>query len=147
MQLCIQKTNEHASVPVYSTDGAAAADLYACIPIGCQSIKIRPNETVVVDTGIAMAIPDGYVGLVFPRSGWATKRGLNLANCVGVIDSDYRGSIGVALKNNSDCDQEVRHNDRVAQIAIIPFMKCEFDVVDELDKTDRGSGGFGSTGH
>lgn len=146
VKINIKKTNEHATVPMYGTDGAAAADLFACIPQKWQRTTVPAGQTVVIDTGVAMAIPEGYVGLVFPRSGWATKQGLSLANCVGVIDSDYRGTIGVALHNHSDVNRIVQHGDRVAQIAIIPFMKCEFGVVDELDETERGAGGFGSTG-
>lgn len=146
MNLKIKKTNPQATIPTYGTDGAAGFDLHACITRGSQFVPIREGETRVIDTGIAVAIPHGYVGLVFPRSGWATKKGLTLANCVGVIDEDYRGTIGVALHNQSNTQQVVRHNDRVAQMAIIPFIKCEFDIVDELDDTERGEGGFGSTG-
>lgn len=141
----IKQTNEHAMVPTYGTAGAAAADLYACIPDQGE-VTIAPGETVVIDTGIAMAIPYGYVGLMFPRSGCATKRGLTLANCVGVIDSDYRGSIGVALHNQSKTPQTVQHGERISQIAIMPFDMSYFCIVDELPDTERGAGGFGSTG-
>lgn len=146
MPIKISKTSPFAITPRRGTSGAAGADLFACIPEGSQRIKIPAGSTALIDTGIAMAIPSGYVGLVFPRSGWAVKRGLTLANAVGVIDEDYRGSIKVGLHNQSKYEQTVEHDDRIAQIVIIPYMKSDFDIVDELDSTERGEGGFGSTG-
>ena len=139
----IKKLNESAIVPTYGSAAAAGADLYACTD---SDIVIAPGATVLVHTGVAMAIPDGYVGLVFARSGLATKRGLAPANKVGVIDSDYRGEIMVALHNHSAATQTVAHGERIAQIVFMPYAAADFDVVDELDSTDRGAGGFGSTG-
>ena len=144
IQIC--KTNEFATVPIRGTDGAAGADMFACIPEGSQQVKIPAGATVMIDTGVAIAIPHGYVGLLFPRSGWAIKKGLSLANAVGVIDEDYRGTIKVGLHNHSKWEQTVSHNDRVAQIVIMPYIKPDFDLVEKLDETARGDGGLGSTG-
>lgn len=142
-KLKIKKLNQNATVPVYSSEFAAGADLYACED---SDVTIPAGKTVLVHTGIAMAIPEGYVGLIFARSGLATKRGLAPANKVGVIDSDYRGEIMVALHNHSDEDKTVERGERIAQIAFIPFVSADFEVTDELDETVRGEGGFGSTG-
>ena len=142
MKLNIKKLNENAIIPTYGTEFSAGADLYN---LG-QPITIDPHKTVLVHTGIAVEIPKGYCGLIFARSGLATKRGLAPANKVGVIDADYRGEIMVALHNHSDEPALVAANERVAQLAIVPFLKAEFEVVDELSSTVRGEGGFGSTG-
>ncbi len=142
-ELKIKKLDQNATVPVYSSEFAAGADLYACEDV---TVVIPAGKTVLVHTGIAMAIPEGYVGLVFARSGLATKRGLAPANKVGVIDSDYRGEIMVALHNHSDEDKEIESGERIAQIAFVPFMSAKFELADELDATVRGEGGFGSTG-
>ena len=143
MKIPIKKLDNKAVVPTYGSTEAAGADLYANLN---EPVKIRGNETVLVGTGISLAIPNGYVGLIFPRSGWAVKRGLSLANCVGVIDSDYRGEIKVALHNHTGYSRTIGHGDRLAQIVFVPFMKSSFDIVDELGDTERGDGGFGSTG-
>ena len=137
------KLNENAIVPSYGTPFAAGADLYA-LPDG--DIEIKSGETVLIHTGIAMQIPDGYAGFIFARSGIATKRGLAPANKVGVIDSDYRGEIMVALHNHSDQIQEIASGERVAQMVIMPYVKADFTECDTLDDTTRGEGGFGSTG-
>lgn len=142
MKLNIKKLNENAIIPTYGTEFSAGADLYNLD----QPITIDPHKTVLVHTGIAVEIPEGYCGLIFARSGLATKRGLAPANKVGVIDADYRGEIMVALHNHSDEPALVAANERVAQLAIVPFLKAEFKVVDELSSTVRGEGGFGSTG-
>ena len=142
MKLNIKKLNENAIIPTYGTEFSAGADLYNLD----QPITIDPHKTVIVHTGIAVEIPEGYCGLIFARSGLATKRGLAPANKVGVIDADYRGEIMVALHNHSDEPALVAANERVAQLAIVPFLKAEFEVVDELSSTVRGEGGFGSTG-
>lgn len=142
MKLNIKKLNENAIIPTYGTEFSAGADLYNLD----QPITIDPHKTVLVHTGIAVEIPEGYCGLIFARSGLATKRGLAPANKVGVIDADYRGEIMVALHNHSDEPALVAANERVAQLAIVPFLKAEFEVVDELSSTVRGEGGFGSTG-
>ena len=145
MNVRIKKLSEKAIVPTYGTPYAAGADLYACID---ETIEIKPGETKMVGTGLAMEIPDGYVGLVFARSGLACKKGLAPANKVGVIDSDYRGEIKVALHNhNSSGDAlPVEAGERIAQISIVPYLKAEFELADELEETDRGEKGFGSTG-
>ena len=142
-EMNIKKLKENATVPTYGSACAAGADLYACED---GAITVPAGGTVLVHTGIAMAIPEGYVGLIYARSGLATKRGLAPANKVGVIDSDYRGEIMVALHNHSNNEQTVESGERIAQIVFTPYATAEFSVVDELDSTDRGAGGFGSTG-
>ena len=130
-------------IPTFGSDGAAGADLYALLD---EPATIAPAQTLLVKTGIAMAIPDGYVGLIFARSGLASKRGLAPANKVGVIDSDYRGELMVALHNHSDIPQTIEPKERIAQLAIVPYLRPTFEVADSLDETVRGVGGFGSTG-
>ena len=142
-EMNIKKLNENAIVPTYGSAFAAGADLYACEG---GEITIAPGETRLVHTGIAMEIPEGLVGLVYARSGLASKRGLAPANKVGVIDSDYRGEIMVALHNHGDKAQTVADGERIAQIVFTPYHTAEFSVVDELSDTVRGVGGFGSTG-
>lgn len=137
------KLQKNATVPSYGTEFSAGADLYA---LSGQEIELKPNETTLVHTGIAMEIPQGYAGFVFARSGIATKRGLAPANKVGVIDSDYRGEIMVALHNHSDKVQKIEDNERVAQLVIMPYLRAEFIEAETLDETERASGGFGSTG-
>ena len=139
----IKKLNENAVIPTYGTEYAAGADLYACMD---ESVTINPGETSFIKTGLAMEVPVGYAGLIYARSGLATKRALRPANCVGVIDSDYRGEIGVALHNDGKEAQAIHIQDRIAQIVIAPYLSVEFNEVDELEDTDRGEGGFGSTG-
>lgn len=139
----IQKLKENALVPTYGSAFAAGADLYACEDL---PVEILPGETKLLHTGIAMEIPDGWVGLVYARSGLACKRGLAPANKVGVIDSDYRGEILVALHNHGTAPQRVEHGERIAQIVFTPYMAAQFCVVDSLSNTARGDGGFGSTG-
>ncbi len=139
----IKKLNGNAAVPSYGSACAAGADLYACTD---APISIEAGETVLVHTGIALAIPDGYVGLIYARSGLASRKGLAPANKVGVIDSDYRGEIMVALHNHGRVTQTVEHGERIAQIVFTQYASAEFTVTDELDDTARGTGGFGSTG-
>ena len=136
------KLNEKAHTPTYGSEFAAGADLYSAE----EEITIEAGETRLVHTGIAMEIPEGYAGLIYARSGIATKRGLAPANKVGVIDSDYRGEIMVALHNYSNNTQEIEPNERVAQLVIAPYIAAEFVEAESLDDTDRGAGGFGSTG-
>ncbi|MBQ5995316.1 MAG: dUTP diphosphatase [Clostridia bacterium] len=138
------KLREDARLPSRATDGSAGADLYAA----CDEhiTEIGPHETVLVHTGLAFEIPDGYVGLVFARSSLGTKRGLAPANKVGVIDSDYRGEVMVSLHNHTDITQKIENGERVAQLVIVPYLKAEYVETDSLGETDRGSGGFGSTG-
>ena len=144
MELKIKKLHPAAILPTYGSAGAAGADLYA-LPEG-DPITIAPGETVFIHTGLSMAIPEGCVGLNFARSGLASKRGLAPANKVGVIDSDYRGELMVALHNHGDTPQTVQPGDRVAQFLIMPVITADFVEVDSLDETQRGAGGFGSTG-
>lgn len=142
MKLRIKKLDERAIIPTYGTEYSAGADLYN-LP---ESVEIAPGATVLIHTGLAYEIPEGYVGLIFARSGLATKRGLAPANKVGVIDADYRGEIMVALHNHSDKVATVDASERVAQMCIVPFLKVEYELADELSDTVRGVGGFGSTG-
>jgi len=139
----IKKLNEKAIIPTYGTEYAAGADLYACMD---EAVTIAPGETYFTKTGIAMEIPTGYVGLVYARSGLACKKGLAPANKVGVIDSDYRGEIMVALHNHSNLPVTVESGERIAQIVLAPYITAAFHEVDELEDTARGEGGFGSTG-
>lgn len=139
----IKKLNENAVIPKYGSDDAAGADLYACM--GSDTI-IPARKTVMIHTGIALEVPQGCAGLVYARSGLASKRGLAPANKVGVVDSDYRGEIMVALHNHSDEDQTVADKERIAQFVITPVLRADFEETDELDDTKRGAGGFGSTG-
>lgn len=139
----IKKLNDSAIIPTYGSLDAAGADLYANI----ESTEIfKPHETKLIKTGIAMAIPKGLMGLIFARSGLASKRGLAPANKVGVVDADYRGEIMVALHNHTDQEQSIEPKERIAQMVFVPYVKGLFEVVDELDDTTRGTGGFGSTG-
>lgn len=144
MRLNIKKLTENAVIPTYGTEYSAGADLY--VPLDSQKTVINPHETVLIKIGIAVEIPKGCVGLIFARSGMASKRSLAPANKVGVIDSDYRGEIMVALHNHSNDIQTVEAGERIAQLAILPFIPCEYCEVSELSDTVRGEGGFGSTG-
>lgn len=139
----IKKLNPNATIPTYGSEYAAGADLYACIE---EAITIAPGETVLVKTGLAMELPIGYAGLIYARSGLASKRGLAPANKVGVIDSDYRGEVMVALHNHSNIAQSIEPNERIAQLVITPYLKGIFNETDDLSDTVRGEGGFGSTG-
>ena len=141
----IKKLYEDAIVPTQGSEYAAGADLYAYIP-GKESIEIAPHETAMIGSGLAAAIPCTYWGGVFARSGLASKSGLAPANKVGVVDPDYRGEIKVALHNHSDNAQVVKHGDRIAQLVIVPLPAVTYMVVDDLDSTERGDGGFGHTG-
>ena len=142
----IKKTNENAKIPTYGSEFAAGADLYAVIHNEENKVEILPGETAFIDTGIIMEIPNGYVGLVYARSGLSCKQGLAPANKVGVIDSDYRGNIIVALYNQSNEIRSVSEGDRIAQIIIQPVEQFEFKVKGKLSDTTRGNGGFGSSG-
>lgn len=136
-----------AKVPTKGSLCAAGYDLYAdFIPTNGEFLTIGPHETVKVSTGIAVEIPFGFWGGVFPRSGISTKRGLRPANCVGVVDSDYRGEIFVALHNDTDKNQYITPGERIAQFILLPCCSFEWEVVDTLEDTARGSNGFGSTG-
>ena len=138
------KIGKEIPAPFYASAGAAAMDLHACMD---ESVTIPAGGRVVIPTGIAIALPDsGYVALVFARSGLGIKHGIAPANCVGVIDSDYRGEIMVGLQNSGDTDYTIQPADRIAQLMITPVIQATVTMVDELDDTQRGAGGFGSTG-
>ena len=143
MIIKFKKLNDLAKIPTFGSKYSAGADLYAATS---YDIEIWPDETVKVDTGLSVAIPEGYFGAIYARSGLATKQGLRPANCVGVVDSDYRGPVIVALHNDSNIRQIVPAGSRIAQLIISPTPKFEFQEVEELDDTERGEGGFGSTG-
>ena len=131
-------------LPYYATPGSAAMDLHACVD---APVTIPARGRVVIPTGIAIALPSpDYVALVFARSGLGIKHGIAPANCVGVIDSDYRGEILVGLQNSGDADFTVQPGDRIAQLMVVPVIQARIQMVDELDETQRGAGGFGSTG-
>lgn len=143
MNINVKKLNDKAVLPTYGSEYAAGADLYACMD---ETVTINPGETVMIHTGLAMEIPAGYAGLIYPRSGLASKRGLAPANKVGVVDPDYRGEFMVALHNHSLTAQTVEPNERIAQLVITPFITAKFSEATELSDTVRGEGGFGSTG-
>ena len=139
----VKKLSPNAILPTYGSAGAAGADLYACLE---EAVTILPGTSAFIPTGLAMEIPAGYAGLIYARSGLASKRGLAPANKVGVIDSDYRGEIKVVLLNHGKVPQTVEHGERVAQFLITPVLTPQYEEVEELTDTDRGTGGFGSTG-
>lgn len=144
MQVKIKKVIKDAITPTKGSNGAAGYDLYAVTP---KYIQIINSKSIAkISTGISLEIPDGYFGAVFARSSLATKNGIRPANCVGVIDSDYRGEIIVPLYNDSDKDFIVKTGDRIAQLIIMPYQNIDFVETDILNDTERGSGGFGSTG-
>ena len=143
MNINVKRLNQNALIPQRGSACAAGYDLYANIE---EEVTIEPFCVAKIGTGISIEIVDGYFGAVFARSGLATKQGLRPANCVGVIDSDYRGEVLVCLYNDSDSVRYIRPNDRIAQLVILPYQAVEFVEVDELSDTQRGEGGFGSTG-
>lgn len=138
----IKKLNENATIPTYGSPYSAGADLYSAI----DELVIEPHTTTLVKTGIALEIPVGFAGLIYARSGLASKRGLAPANKVGVIDCDYRGEVMVALHNHTDAPQSIARGERIAQLVITPYIVADFEEADELSSTVRGEGGFGSTG-
>ncbi len=141
--VAVKKVRKNAILPTYGSAEAAGADLYACLE---ESVTIGAGETVFIPTGIAMEVPKGCAGLVYARSSLGAKRGLAPANKVGVIDSDYRGEISVVLHNHGKTDQTVAPGERIAQLVITPVLTPVYTEVDELTDTNRGTGGFGSTG-
>lgn len=157
MVIKIKKLTETAKIPTKNFDSDAAFDLYADIqetfvPFGKtaeeseRGVKVMPGQTVKISSGVAMEIPEWYWGAVYARSGLATKQGLRPANCVGVIDSQYRGAIIVPVHNDSNEVQIIRHGDRIAQFMLAPVIETSFEEVSELSESDRGEGGFGSSG-
>ena len=139
----VKKLHPDAKLPTYGSDAAVGADLYACLE---PAVTIQPGEIFWVPTGIALEVPAGCAGLVYARSSMGAKRGLAPANKVGVIDPDYRGEIRVVLLNHSKEPQTLQPGERVAQFVITPVLTPSYDEVEELSETDRGAGGFGSTG-
>ena len=143
MTIQVKKLNSSAILPTRGSAFSAGYDLSACV---AEPVLILPGETQKIGTGISAALPNGTFGAVFARSGLASKQGLRPANCVGVIDSDYRGEFIVALHNDSCEVRTIHHGDRIAQLVLLPYLQSDFVTVDELPETDRGAGGFGSTG-
>lgn len=139
----VKKLNSEAVIPTYGSEYAAGADLYACIE---ESVSFEPGETRLIHTGLSMEIPAGYAGLIYARSGLASKKGLAPANKVGVIDADYRGELMVALHNHSNVPVSIEPQERIAQLVITPYLTAHFEETDRLSDTVRGAGGFGSTG-
>lgn len=142
-KIAVKKLRDDAVMPTYGSEYAAGADLYSCID---DIVEFEPGETKMIPTGIAMEIPVGYAGLIYARSGLATKKGLAPANKVGVVDADYRGEIMVSLHNHSTEKKSIEPKERIAQLVITPYLTALFEETDELSDTVRGEGGFGSTG-
>jgi dUTP pyrophosphatase len=141
----IKKLKSQATLPTSGSRYAAGYDLYACLD-GDGEVTIPAHRTVKIGTGLAVALPEGTFGAIFARSGLATKEGLRPANCVGVIDSDYRGECIVSVHNDSGVERTIRTGERIAQLVLLPFLPMKFEEVDALENTERGAGGFGSTG-
>ena len=141
-----KRLDDEAQIPVRGSEYSAGLDLCAVLKNGARAQRIPAGKTAKIGTGIAMEIPEGYFGAVFARSGMATNRGLRPSNCVGVIDSDYRGEIIVALQKKKKKCETIHHGDRIAQLVIVPYFPVQLDEADELESTVRGEGGFGSTG-
>ena len=139
----IKKLNDRAVLPSRGSEQAAGWDLYSNNE---EAVCVKAHTTVMIGTGLSVAIPDGYFGAVYARSGLATKQGLRPANCVGVIDSDYRGELIVSLHNDTEEERVINPNERVAQLVVMPYLAVEFEEKDVLDDTVRGNNGFGSTG-
>ena len=139
----IKRVREKAIVPSHGSTDAAGYDLYACLD---TPVAVRPHQTVLIGTGWAMEFPAGLVALLYARSALATKQGLRPANCVGVVDADYRGEYMVALHNDSEEMRVVNHGDRIAQMVLTSYFAMNYVETNELDSTERGAGGFGSTG-
>jgi len=149
MKVKAKKLTPTAILPTYGSESAACADLYADLETADgtkNKVEILPHHTVKVGTGWSFQPPTGYFGAIFARSGLATKQGLRPANCVGIADEDYTGEYIVAVHNDSDEPKYVEHGDRIAQLIFMPYEQTNFEEVEELDKTTRGAGGFGSSG-
>ena len=143
MKIKVKKINKKATLPTRGSAAAAGYDLYACLD---EPITIQPHTTEKIGTGLAFALPENHFAAIYARSGLATKLGLRLANCVGICDSDYRGEYIVPLYNDSNTTRVVENGERIAQMILQKFNPMEFEEVDTLEETDRGEGGFGSTG-
>ena len=143
MIIRVRKLTKSAILPTRGSREAAGYDLYADLS---DDAVIAPHTTRMIDTGLSMEIPEGYFGAIFARSGLASKEGLRPANCVGVVDADYRGPFLIALHNDTDEARVVKHGERIAQLVVIPYLDVSFELTDTLSETERGAGGFGSTG-
>jgi len=143
MKLQIKRLTDTAQLPYQGSAFAAGYDLFADI---ASEERIAPHETNMIGTGLSMAIPEGYFGGIFARSGLAAKESLRPANCVGVVDADYRGEVKVALHNDGEVERVIAPGEKIAQLVVVPFLSLEFDEVETLSETARGEGGFGSTG-
>ncbi|MCR4719857.1 MAG: dUTP diphosphatase [Firmicutes bacterium] len=143
MKISVKKLKDNAKIPARGSRYAAGYDLYACIE---EEVTIAPHKTEKIGTGLSIAVPNGYFGAIFARSGLAAKEGVRPANCVGVADSDYRGEYIVALHNDTDEPRTIEPMERIAQLVVMPFLEAEFEEAEELSETQRGTGGFGSTG-
>ena len=143
MKVKVKRVSEFAVIPARGSSHAAGYDLFAAIP---EAVKLAPHTTAKVDTGLQFELPEGYFAGIFARSGIATREGLRPANCVGICDSDYRGNYIVAIHNDSDGERLITPGEKIAQMIVLPYLELEFDEVEELTKTGRGAGGFGSTG-
>ena len=143
MKINIKRLTETAILPERGSAYAAGYDLFADVT---ENVEIKPHETKMIGTGLAMEIPEGYFGGIFARSGLSSKEGLRPANCVGVVDADYRGEVKVALHNDGEVVREIKAGQKIAQLVVVPFLGVEFDEVENLSETVRGVGGFGSTG-
>lgn len=144
MNIKYKVLNELAKEPTRGSEYAAGYDLYAATD---REISLFPHTTQLIGTGLAFELPNGYFGAVYARSGLASKKGLRPANCVGVVDSDYRGEVMVALHNDSDHIMTIDAGERIAQLVLMPYVNMTFEQVEELNTTNRGEGGFGSTGN
>lgn len=142
----VKKLTSTATLPEYKTSGSAGMDLCADLGGDGNETTIGPGQRKLIQTGLAIAVPPGFEGQIRPRSGLALKQGLTVLNSPGTLDSDYRGPVGIILFNTSEPTQVIRHGDRIAQLVIVPVARAQSFVVEDLDDTERGSGGFGSTG-
>lgn len=143
MKVKVKKLKDTATIPTRGSKFAAGYDLYACIE---NNIQIPAHQTVKIGTGLSFELPEGYFAAIVARSGLATKESLRPANCIGICDEDYRGEYIVALHNDSDLTRIVSPNERIAQMILLPYQNIEFNEIETLNETDRGSGGFGSSG-
>ena len=147
IQVNVKRLSDTAILPTYGSKKAAGMDLYADLKsLGADKLYIGAGDCFKIPTGFAFELPEGYCGLIFARSGLSTKKGLRPSNCVGVCDEDYKGNYIVAVYNDSHEAQVVEHGDRIAQLIFTPYVQATLTEVDSLSSTDRGEGGFGSTG-
>lgn len=148
IQVNIKRLSDTAILPTYGSEKASGMDLYADVKsLGADKLYIAPNGCLKIPTGFAFELPEGYCTLILARSGLSTKKGLRPANCVGLCDEDYRGNYIVPLRNDSDEAQVIEHGDRIAQLMFVPYVQATLTEVDTLSSTERGEGGFGSSGN